>query len=68
MMTAAEAERIKAALLDESSHLRKSIACPNGTTHHSTCDCQFLRALDAVIEGEAMYARAAASLLGVVTT
>lgn len=45
MMTAAEAEKIKAALLVESSHLRRK----GPSTHSLTCDCFFLKALDAVI-------------------
>lgn len=56
-MTAAEAEQIKAALLVESSHLRRK----GPSTHCLTCDCQFLRALDAVIDGEARTERVFAS-------
>ncbi len=48
-MTAAEAEKVKAALLIESSHLRRT----GESTHCLTCDCFFLKALDAVIEMDA---------------
>ena len=53
-MTAAEAEKIKAALLIESSHLRRT----GESTHCLTCDCFFLKALDAVIEMDARMKRA----------
>lgn len=52
-MTAAEAAEIKESLLRESTHLHDVHNFPNGITHCLTCDCFFLKALDAVIAAEA---------------
>lgn len=53
MMTAAEAEKIKDFLVRTSTHLHDTEENPRGVTHWTGCDCQFLRALDAVIAAEA---------------
>lgn len=59
-MTAAEAAEIRDSLMRTSQHLHDDASNPNGVTHCRTCDCQFLRALDAVIAGD----QSAANSLG----
>lgn len=60
-MTAAEAAEIRASLLRDSNHLWDTGLSPNGVTHCQTCDCQFLRALDAVIALQAQVAEMASA-------